>query len=142
MQVGGVAFGTHVIPVLGNPGPVKHIIGRDPFIPVNVEPKLSALLGRAGIPAYGQALVPSSWKFYQVLLQGPHPKHIIDLVVLHAPIRPFRMYHEFPIGTVKPRCDTEMGESNIVEISQHRFFGGCIHGHVVIRSLKRLYSFS
>jgi len=92
-QVGGVALGTHVVPVLGYPCPVQYIFGRDPLILVDVKPPLAALAGRTSIPADGEALVPSPGEFNQVLLQGSDTKHIGDLIVGHLPIGPFSIYH-------------------------------------------------
>jgi hypothetical protein len=136
-QVGGVALGTHVIPVLRDPGPVKYIIRRNAFVLINMKPALPSFTGGTGIPTQGKALVPSPWKGNQVLLQWPYAKHIGNLIIGHLAIRSFGMNHKSTFRPVKPGSYAKMCETDIIEITQYRFFGGRIHGHVMIRSLKK-----
>jgi hypothetical protein len=75
-QVGGVALGTHVIPVLSYPCPVQYIVGRNAFLLVDMKPALATLTGRAGVPANRKALVPAPGKFNEVLLQWSDSKNI------------------------------------------------------------------
>jgi len=137
-EVGRVTFCTHVIPVLCHMRPVKYIIMRNTFILVYVIPSLTSFFGRAGIPAKGQALVSPSWEWYQVLLQGSDAKYVGDRVVMQFSIRSLCIYNVFPIFHEKAGCDAKMGQACIIEIAQHRFCNGSIHGHVVVRSLVKL----
>jgi len=140
-QVGGVALGTHVVPVLGDMGPVKDIIGRNMLILVDMIPALSAHPGRTGVPADGEALVPSPGECNKVLLQGPDSKNIGDLVVEHLAIRSFGIYHVLSIFRIEPGSDSEMGVGDITEITQHGLCYGRVHGLVMIRSLKKIILF-
>src|SRR5690606_12065639 len=78
-QAGGVAVGTHVVPVLRRPGPVKLIPMAHRIIWVQVEPALPAFVGRAAIPSNRQGLQTTDGKFHQVLLQWINAEGVTDL---------------------------------------------------------------
>ncbi len=140
-QVGGVAFGTHVIPVLSNPGPVQYIPGRNGFILVNMEPALPSICCQTRIPAQRKALVPATWEFNEVLLQRPYSKHIGNLIIDHISLWTFCIHHVLSILHKKPGGNPVMGDGRFIEITQHSFRIGLIHGHVVVRSLEEVELF-
>ncbi len=69
LQLGGVAFCTHVIPVLGDRGPMKGVVVSDLLIRIKMKPSLSSLLGGPCVPGKTQSLVAASRKLNEVLLE-------------------------------------------------------------------------
>ena len=68
MQVRGMTFGAHVIPVLLQAGPVEGVFMRQVLAGIEMKPALSALLLRPAVPGDAQRLIAAVRKTDQVLL--------------------------------------------------------------------------
>ena len=97
LQVGRVALGTHVIPVLISPGPMQRIVRVDALLRIQVKPTFVV-----DIPGDRQCLDSTAVQFDEVLLQRVHAKHIANAVVLQLALLTIGLYPEFVRGTVKP----------------------------------------
>jgi len=72
-HVGGVAVGTHEVPVLLALRPVQFVGVREVLARVEVEPALAALVLRPRVPRDRQRLHVAAGQLDQVLLQGKTP---------------------------------------------------------------------
>jgi hypothetical protein len=126
-EAGGVTLGAHGVPVLGLARPVEPISGLDILVRVEVEP-LSSL----GVPSDGQALIASAWKRDQVLLQRAYAEHVGDLEVAHVSVGAFRVDEELPVASKEPGLVAVHRERGVIEIAQHGFCGGHVHGEIVV----------
>ena len=68
LQVGRVALGAHVVPVLVWAGPMERVVGGDFFVRIEVKPPLAAVLRRPAVPRDAQCLAPAVREFDEVLL--------------------------------------------------------------------------
>jgi hypothetical protein len=67
-EIGGVAVGAHVVPVLLAAGPVQLVAGAQLLLRIEVEPALSALRLGARIPRDGEGLEAATRELEEVLL--------------------------------------------------------------------------
>ena len=95
-QVGGVALGTHAVPVLTGIGPIQPVLWVDGSFRVEMIP-----LFLFYIPGNGQTLQPSAGEGNQVLLQGIGAEGVFDFKVTHFAIRPLGMDVEATVLAVK-----------------------------------------
>ena len=135
VQVGRVALGAHVVPVLLDPGPVQRIVRPDALVRVQVEPALAAVGFRACIPAQAQHLVAAARELDQVLLQRIDPEGVGQRVVVKLAVGPLGTHDERAVTLEEGRGDAEPGEGRVVEVSEHGRRSRGLHREVVVRIL-------
>ena len=97
LQIRGMAFRAHAVPVLAGFGPVQLIVVCDLLVGVQVKPALTSLHFRPCIPGQAQRLQTATGKFHQVLLQRFDTESVLDRVVMQRAVRAFGANHERPV---------------------------------------------
>src|SRR5262249_3442195 len=85
-KVGGMTLGTHVVPILLRPGPVKLIAEVDLLAGIEMKPALPARGLGARIPGDAEGLQPAIGERDEILLQRIDAKSVLDLVITQLPI--------------------------------------------------------
>ena len=124
LQVGAVAFGAAGIPVGGGASPVQWIREVDGFVGEQVVPALATLFPGPCIPGDCQCLQATPREWQQVLLQGVDTEHVGHLEVGELAVLTVGTHHEFFTVAVKAAGNAVVGESSVIEITQHGFCGG------------------
>ena len=132
-EVGRVAVGAHVVPVLHGTSPKEWVVGLDVLVGINVIPAFAF-----DVPTSGQDLHPSIRELNEILLQRFPTEGVLHLKNLHVALLVFRFHHVLVIFPEKTRDDTVTLEGRIVEIATHGFRGGQLHGMKVMRTLPLL----
>lgn len=132
LQIGGVAVGALVVPVLVDAGPVQVVTGLELLLRVEVEPTLAAFLLRAAVPGNTEGLQAAAGKFDQVLLQRGKAEGVFDLEVGELAVRAVGVDEEFAVTAEEGAGNAVVAEMGIVEIAQHAVGRGDLHGHVVV----------
>ena len=118
-KVGGVTFGTHAVPVLVGPGPVKRVAGLDFLIGIKMKPALAALGFRAGVPGDAQALQTPAWKLDQVLLERVDTEGVLDFIIVRFTVRSRRSDEISAVPFEEPACVAKVTERCTAEITKH-----------------------
>src|SRR5215813_9439683 len=114
-----MTFGAHEIPVLIELGPMQNIVVADFFIGIVMEPALSALFLRPGIPGNRQSLHASVRKFDQVLLQRIDAERVLHLENCELSIGSVRFDQILSVPAEKTRTDTVIIEDRVVEVAEN-----------------------
>ena len=129
-----VALRAHEVPVLVRAGPMEHIVVRDRFLRIEVEPALPAFLRRARVPHHVQRLIAAAREGDEVLLERVHAEGVRDLVVVHRAVGAVRVDEELAVARGEGARDAEVRVLRALEIPQHGCGGGRLHREVVVRA--------
>lgn len=133
-----MAFGAHEVPVLIQLGPMQNIVMSDPFVWIEMEPALAALLFRPRIPRDRQSLEPSIGKFHEILLQRVDAEGIFDFKSRKLSIRPIGFDEKLVVLVKEARMYPEIIEARIGEIAEHCRVSRMRHSMLVLRHLPGL----
>ena len=134
LQSGGMAIGTHAVPILQGLGPMESVIMWHMVVTINMEPSLPPARFGAAVPGQGQDLIFTLVRLDQILLQGFNPKGIGDLKVLKAAVFTFRP-DPILITLLKKMCGHPFnGDFAVLKIPQYRCRGRILHSLVMMRS--------
>src|SRR5262249_34148205 len=137
-RAGRVALRTHEIPVLVQLGPMQDVIVLDLLGRIEMEPALSALLLRAGVPGDRERLQPSVREFDEILLQWIDPQGVFHLERGELGVRPVGLDEEFPALAEEAGMYAVIIKARAGEIAQHRCLGRVLHGEFVLRAVPEL----
>src|SRR5215510_12350853 len=137
-HAGRVALRAHEIPVLVQLGPMQNIIVLDLLVRIEVEPALSALLLRAGVPGDRERLQPSVREFDEILLQRIDPEGVFHLERGELAVGAVGLDEIFPVLAKETGLHPVMTEARIVEIAEYRCVGRMIHCLLVLRRAPEL----
>ena len=129
----GVTVGARIIPVVARSRPVKWIPGLDVLVGLKVKPALPTLAFGPGIPSEGKRLQAPGLHLDQILLQGLDTESVDDREPRELPVRAKSLDHESGAVAKEPRGLPVVARLRIVEIAEHRLFGGPLHGEIVMR---------
>ncbi len=127
LQIGRVAVGTHVVPVLQRPRPMQHVGVRDRLVGIEVEPASTL-----GVPGQRQALHAAGGKRHEILLQRPNAERVADVERFAVAGRPIGRHAVLVAAAEQLRGDAEMSELLVVEIPPHGLRRGHRHRLFVI----------
>ena len=113
---------------------MQRIAGGDVLLGIKVIPALAAFVLRPGIPGNRQGLQSSVRKFDQVLLQRLDAEHIADLEIGQFAVRAVGGDVVSIIAPEECRPHPVILEAGVVEISEHGFVSGMLHGLGVLGS--------
>ncbi len=134
VDVGRVALGAHVVPVLVRPGPVQDVVVGDVLVRIQVKPALAALVLRAGVPADVERLHAAVGKGDQVLLQRVDAEGVGDAVLVQRPVRAVGAHVVAVVFLEEGRGDGVVGEGGVVEVAEDGARVGRLHGPVMVRA--------
>ena len=130
-----VAVGAHEVPVLRSPGPVQLIAMIEPLVGVLPEPALPALRLRPRVPRHRKRLQPAAGQFDQVLLERLEAEGVADLEVGKRAVWAIRSGDEPAVASEEGRGHAVAHMTGHVEVAQHVFRGGLLHGARMLRLL-------
>src|SRR5262249_5286312 len=131
-HAGRVALRAHEIPVLVQLGPMQDVIVLDLLVRIEMEPALSALLLRAGVPGDRERLKPSVREFDQILLQRIDGEGVFRLERCELAVGAVGLDEIFPGLAKEAGLHPVMTETCIVEIAEYRCVGRMIHRLLVL----------
>ena len=137
-QVGRVAVGALVVPVLVDAGPVQRVAGLELAIRVEVEPALPALCLGTRVPGDAERLQSPPGQLDQVLLQRMDAERVLDLEVGERAVRSVGVDEEPTVATEEAGRDAGVREARVGEVAEHRLLGRLLHRAVVMRAAPRL----
>src|SRR5262245_24756807 len=137
-HAGRVALRAHEVPVLVQLGPMQDVIVLDLLVRIEMEPALSALLLRAGVPGDRERLQPSVREFDEILLQRIDPKGVFHLERGELAVSPVGLDEELPIATEEAGMYAVIIKARVGEIAQHRCLGRVLHGEPMLRRAPKL----
>ena len=133
-QVGRMAIGAHVVPVLIDTGPVASVTRRDLLTGIQKEPPLAAALARARVPGDSQRLQTSAGHRDEILLQRIYAERKFDFVVMQRAVRSVGAYHEARSISKEARRDAVVIEAGAIEVAQHRRRVRRLHRQLMVRA--------
>lgn len=132
-EIGGMALGAHVVPVLVGAGPVQAVAGGRDRVGIQVEPALPASLCGAGVPRNVEGLQSPPIQRQQVLLQRIHAERVAHGEFAAHAIFPLGFDKEFTVAFEEAGAHPPEGDLGVLEIAEDRFRCGGQHGPVVMR---------
>ena len=138
LQIGGMTFGAHVVPVLFTSGPVQWILVRNEFLRIDVVPALAALSAAPGIPGDRQHLHVTIGHLDQVLLQRRNAKRVFDREHLEFTICIVSSNQEVAATFEKSGGHVEILKLDTGKISQDALGRDLLHRQRVMRILPKL----
>ena len=133
-QVGRMAIGAHVVPILIDAGPVASVTRRDLLAGIQKEPPLAATLARPRIPGDSQRLQTSAGHRDQILLQRIYAERKFDFVIMQRAVGAVGAYHEARSISIEARCDAVVIEAGAIEVAQHRRRVRRLHRQLMVRA--------
>ena len=132
LQIGRMAPGALVIPVLIDARPMQGVARRELAAGVKIEPSLAALLFGPRIPGDPEGLQPPARQFDQILLERIKPESEFDLEIGELAVRPVGSNEIFAVAFEERGFDIALAEAGVVEIAQDiRRIGDLHRGGVV-----------
>ena len=127
-----VALRAHEIPVLAESGPMQGVVVLDLLVGIEVKPALAALAFRPAVPRNRQRLHAPVWKLDQILLQRIDAERVFDFECGEPAVRPIGLDVKSCIFPEEARPNPVIIEARIIEIAQHGFLRGMLHGKGVL----------
>ena len=110
----------------------------DLLIGIEVEPALAAVVLRTAVPGDRQGLQAAVRERDQVLLQRIDAEGVFHLERGELAIGPVRLDEEPAVLAEKAGWHAVVLKARIVEVAQHRLFGGMLHRALVLRGAPQL----
>src|SRR5271165_6218023 len=126
-QVGGVAIGAHVVPVLVAPRPVQRIGTRYLLSGIEMEPALAVVLLAPRIPGHNEGLYSTVGKWDQILLQRRDTERIGEVVILRLAVGAVGADVKLAVFLEEAGTVAIAGKVRVVEISQDAGIVGHLH---------------
>ena len=132
-QVGRMAPGALVVPVLIDAGPMQGIARRELAAGMKIEPFLAALVFGPGIPGDPEGLQAPAGQFDQILLERIKPERELDLEIGALAVRAVGGNEIPAVATKKAGFHLAVAEMGVVEIAKHIGALGDLHRAGVMR---------